>query len=139
MAHDDRITLLVLEAQQRIFRLSERDHGLSIKAISLDSGIPYNTLRSYASGAAVMAIPAMLKLVGIIPDALLSHLTDPVGKHLASNSTDDGDHDTLASNCIDFAAKASRARHPQSPGGVEIVDSEDKELRDCRQQLRARA
>lgn len=138
MANDDRISFLVLEAQRRIFRLAERDHGLHLKAISLDSGIPYNTIRSYAgnNGAqSVMSVPSMLKLVGVIPDALLSHLLDPVGRHIAENTSDDGDHDTLASNCIDFVGKHSRARHPDSPGGVEIVDCEDQELRQARRKI----
>lgn len=139
MAHDDRITFLVLEAQKRIFRLAERDHDLSLKALSLDSGMPYNTIRNYAGGNAVMPVPALLKLVGVIPDDLLSQLLDPVGRHLAENDTDDGDHDTLASNCIDFAAKVNKARHPQSPAGVDIAPCEEKELRQTRQTLRRRA
>jgi hypothetical protein len=136
MAHDCRISFLVLEAQKRIFRLAERDHGLRLKTISMDSGIPYNSVRGYASGETVMAVPAMLKLVGVIPDDLLSHMLDPVGRHIAENETDDGDHDTLASNCIDFASSHARARHPLSPKGVEIADCEDKELRASRAKLR---
>lgn len=139
MATDDRITFLVLEAQQRIFRLAERDHGLSLKALSLDSGMPYNTIRSYAGGASVMPVPALLKLVGVIPDELLSQMLEPVRRHLAENDSDDGDHDTLASNCIEFVGKHSRARHPASPAGTDIAPCEDKDLRETRQQLRARA
>lgn len=142
MAHDDRISLLTLKAQERMFRLAERNHGLALKTISLDSGIPYNTIRSYAAnnGAQVMMpVSAVNKLTGVIPDYLLSHLFEPSSHHIAENVEDDGDHDTLASNCIDFASKHARARHPQSPGGVEIVPSEDVELRATRQQLRARA
>jgi hypothetical protein len=79
----------------------------------------------------------MLKLVGVIPDTLLSHLLDPVSRHLAPNETGEDDHDTLASNCIDFASKTARAHHPDSPGGVEIVPIEDAELRAERRKLRA--
>jgi hypothetical protein len=136
---NDRITWLVLEAQQRIFRLAERDHGLSLKAVSLDSGIPYNTVRSYAGGHAVMPVPAMLKLIGVVPDTLLSHLLDPVQRCIVPAQPDDGDHDTLASNCIDFASEHARARHPNSPAGVEIAPCEDSTLRAKRTQLRARA
>jgi hypothetical protein len=139
MAHDDRISFLVLEAQRRIFRLAERDHGLCLKAVSMDSGIPYNSIRGYAAGQTVLPVPALLKLIGVIPDALLSHLFAPVSRHLSEDVPDDGDHDTLASNCIDFASKHARARHPQSPGGVEIVPVEDTELRATRRELRARA
>jgi hypothetical protein len=136
MANDDRISFLVLEAQRRIFRLAERNHGLKLKTISLDSGIPYNSVRGYASGETVMAIPAMLKLVGVIPDDLLSHLVEPVGKQLVDSEGDDGDHDTLASNCVQFIGTHGRARHPNSPAGVDIADCEEKALRAGRAKLR---
>lgn len=138
----DRMIVLTLEAQERMFRLAERDCGLSLKRISLDSGIPYDTVRSYAGHkghTAMMPLVALNKLVGVIPDALLSLLTEPVERHLAANGEDEGDHDTLAGNCIDFASAHAQARHPQSPGGVEIVDCEDNTLRAKRRQLRARA
>lgn len=49
----------------------------------------------------------------------------------------DCDHDGLAANCIDFAAEHARARHPESPGGVDIVQVEDKALRGKRAKLKA--
>lgn len=102
MATDDRISLLVRDAQRRIFRLAERDCGLNLKAVGLDSGIPYNTIRSYASGEAIMPVPAMLKLVGVLPDELLSHLLDPVDRHLATNGSEDGDIDALGCETAGF-------------------------------------
>jgi hypothetical protein len=136
MAHDCRISFLVLEAQKRIFRLAERNHGLRLKTISLDSGIPYNSVRGYAAGDTIMPVPALLKLVTVIPDYLLSHLLDPVGKCLADSEGDDGDHDSLATNCIDFTAAHAAARHPNSPKGVDIAPCEDKDLRAKRATLR---
>lgn len=125
MAADDRITLLVREAQRRIFRLAERDQGLSLKAINLDSGIPYNTIRSYASGEAVMPVPAMLKLVGVIPDELLSQLLDPVKRCLMPTDTgDDPDLDALGEDAAAVEAEVRRARKPDSPGGTNIVPIE---------------
>lgn len=124
MACDDRITALVLEAQQRIFRLADRDFGLSLKSISLDSGIPYNSIRGYASGHTVLPVPALLKLVGVVPDALLSHLLDPVERHIAPNDNNDSDLDELADAADELAADVRRARHPNSPGGVNIVPIE---------------
>jgi hypothetical protein len=88
----DRLTDMVLAAQTRIFRLAERDYGLSLKAISVESGIPYNTIRSYNghNGAPVaMPLTALLKLVGVIPDDLLSHLLDPVDRRIADTETAD--------------------------------------------------
>lgn len=144
MAHDDRITALTLETQRRIGRLAERDHGLTLKKIGLESGIPYNTVRSYfgqsdGMAQAVLPVTALCRLVGVIPDGLLSQLFDPVNKCIMDVETDGGDHDTLAGNCIDFAARTARARSPQSPGGTEIVDCEDDELRAARAMLRMKA
>jgi hypothetical protein len=47
MAHDCTISQQTKATQERIFRIALRD-GLTLKAISLDSGIPYSTIRSYA-------------------------------------------------------------------------------------------
>ena len=142
MTHQDRISVLLLKAQERMFRLAARDCDLTIKAISLDSGIPYNTLRCYAGhkGAqAMMPVSALLKLVGVIPDELLSHLFEPVGRHLVEDETDDGDHDSINPACIDFTAALARARHPDSPEGVNIAPCEDKELRAKRVRIRSAA
>lgn len=140
--HNDRLTVLTLEAQSDMFRLVERDHGLCLTALSSKSNIPYNTLRSYkGSGCepAVMPITAINKLADIIPDYLLSYVFNPTGRCIVPQQPDEGDHDTFAGNCIDIAAATARARHPESPGGVEIVSSEDRDLRARRGNLRRRA
>lgn len=139
---NDRVTVLTLEAQADMFRLAERDHGLCLKALSSKSNIPYNTLRSYkGSGCepAVMPVSAVNKLAGIVPDYLLSYVFDPSGRCIVPQQPDEGDHDTFAGNCIDIAAATARARHPESPGGISIVDSEDRELRARRDNLRKQA
>ena len=139
---NDRLTELTLEAQADMFRLAERDHGLCTKAISSKSNIPYNTLRSYKGSGCepvVMPVTAVNKLVGIIPDYLLSYVFNATGRCIVPQQPDEGDHDTFAGNCIDIAAATARARHPGSPGGVEIVDCEDRELRARRENLRRRA
>jgi hypothetical protein len=130
----------ILQAQARIFRFALRDHGLCLKAISIDSGIKYETLRSYAGNkeeTAMMPISALCKLVGVIPDELLSQLLEPVNRALVENDPQSGDHDTLAGNCIDFASRAVRYRHPDSEAGVDISPNEDRDLHASRRRLRA--
>lgn len=103
----DRLASLTLEAQRRIFRLAERDYDLSLKAISLDSGIPYDTLRSYArrDDTSMMPVSAVLKLCDVIPDHLLSHLFDPVGRHIATNDAGNGDLAELGREAAGFTAE----------------------------------
>lgn len=129
----------VLDAQKRIGRLAERDYGLSLKRISLESGIPYPTIRSYFSQAhdvrlAEMPVSALCKLVGVIPDELLSHVLLPVGRCLESVDVDD-DHDATADNCIAFLTRKQKAHHPESPAGVDIAPCEDAELRGVKARL----
>jgi hypothetical protein len=125
----DRLFGLVVEAQMDIFRLAKRDHGLSLTDISGKSNIPYQNIKYYAGGHGAMPIVAVLKLVGVIPDDLLSRLFLPVEKQITSSQCEMSDHDTLASNCIGFAAKLQGARHPASPEGVDIAPCEDADLR----------
>ena len=142
MAHGDRISALTLEAQERMFRLAQRDYGLTLQQISLDSGIPYNTVRSYAghNGApTMMPLSAVNKLAGVVPDKLLSHLLFPSCRFIAEASAEESDHDGFAGNCIDFAAIYQKARHPSSPGGVEIVREESEALLAQRMQMKGKA
>lgn len=57
-----------------------------------------------------MPVPTMLKLVGVLPDELLSHLLDPVGKHLADNGNDEGDLDALGCEAAGFTQEYVEAK-----------------------------
>lgn len=125
MAHDDRISLLTLEAQKRVFRLAERNHGLHLKTIHLDSGIPYNTIRSYAAGEAMMPVSALNKLCDVIPDELLSQLTGPGKRCLVpTEEGDEPDYDAIGQGALELAGEVQRSRRPDSPGGSNIVPIE---------------
>lgn len=129
----DRITRLTLEAQNRVFRLASRDHGLTLKAISQDSGVNYDTLRSYAGHKgepAVMSLPSFIKLCGVIPDALLSQLLELADRHLEQDEEDeDTEFDDLADHGDNVARLVRQARHPASPGGTEIIATEEEKIR----------
>src|SRR5687767_151425 len=67
MATDSEIPHCTKTTQERIFRIAQRQ-GLTLKAISLDSGIPYSTLRGYAGNngeTAEMPVSALCKLAGV--------------------------------------------------------------------------
>ena len=139
MAHGDRITAMTLAAQKRVFRLAARDHGLTLKAISLDSGIPYNTLRCYAGNngeQSVMSLPSFVKLCGIIPDELLSQLLAPADRHLEQDEEDeDAAFDDLAEHAGEVERLVRKARHPNSPGGTEIIAVEEEHIRRAAQRF----
>lgn len=110
--------------QERIFRIATRN-GLTLKAISLDADIPYNTIRSYAGHngeTAEMPVSAMRKLVGVVPDDLLSLLL-PDGRAIV-RLPDGIDLDEFEDACRDFLDTKGRAHHVDSPCGREISDCE---------------
>lgn len=130
----------ILTAQQRIFRLAERDHDLTLKRLSLDSGIKYETLRSYAGNKgdpAMMPVSALCKLVGVVPDELLSQILDPVGKHIADNGGGDEDLDALGEDGDALATEVRRSRHPDSLDGTNIHPIEREAILGKARKLRA--
>lgn len=98
----ERLRLNTLETQGDIFRLAERDHGLTRKIISSKSGIKYDALGTYARGEHVMPLDEVLKLFDAVPDYLLSRLLDPVGRHFAPNCDRDGDLEDLGREAASF-------------------------------------
>ncbi len=119
----------ITATQERIFRIALRG-GLTLKAISLDSGLPYNTLRSYAGSGcetAEMPVSALGKLVGVIPDELLSLLL-PDGRVIVQ-APENVDHDALAEHLRDWLAEKDHTHHPESECGREIGPGEDARLR----------
>ncbi len=141
MTHNDRIATLTLRGQAAMFRRAEREDGLTLKAISIDSGIPYETLRSYAGhkGApAMMPLSAVNRLAGVIRDNLLSLPFEIADRHLAPNDDDD-ELDDLGDAADEVAREVRRARHPASPGGTEIIAIEEHRIKELARGLRRRA
>ena len=115
--------------QERIFRIAQRQ-GLTLKAISLDAQIPYNTLRNYAGNngeTAEMPVSALNKLVGVIPDELLSLLL-PQGRVIVQ-APSELDHDTIAPILRDYLSAKDDAHHPESEAGRDIGPNECRNLR----------
>ncbi len=124
MASDCIISHAVKDAQERIFRIAGK-RGLTLKAISLDSGIPYSTLRTYAGHngpTAEMPVSVIRKLTGVVPDELLSLLLTE--DRAIVRVPAEVDHDTLADAFADYLHSKNAAHHPDSPAGREIADCE---------------
>lgn len=126
MSHDDNILARTKRVQKTIF-CEAVNRGSSLKAISIDSGLGYTTIQSYARGEAAMSVTALVKLTGVIDDDLLSLLL-PDGRQIVQ-APDDIDHDALCDLAQDYvAAKAAAHRH-DSPAGVDIAPCEEQTLR----------
>lgn len=119
-----------------MFRLAERDLGLTIAELARQSGISKSTIKGWRDGS---AMPAWALGELAIPDDLASLVLDPFGKFIGTAGEDDGDLDALATKASEFLAEYSKARHPDSPGGIHIVHTEKASLTELRQGLRAHA
>jgi hypothetical protein len=144
MAHTDRILALTLATQRRIGRLARRDYGLTLEAISVESGVPYSTVRTYFSQQknfrlSEMPVSAFVKFCGVIPDQLMSQLLDPADRHLAHNGDEDHDLDDLGDKADEVAREVRRARRPDSPGGTEIIALEEERIKRLARGLKVQA
>jgi hypothetical protein len=126
MSHGDNIPARQRATQERLFRLAQRDHGLTLKAISLDSGIGYTTIQSYARGEALMSIASLFCLIGVVPDELLSLLL-PDGR-LIVQAPAEINHDEIAPAFRDYLSAKDDAHHPDSEAGRDIGPTEAGKL-----------
>lgn len=128
MARDCKISQALLNTQADIFRIAcdPLRYNLTLDRIASLAGIPYSTLRTYASGQCEMPVSAIYKLTGVIDDELLSLLL-PDGRVIVRKPIGI-DYDDFASGCLDYAAEHARARHPESECGVDIGPTEHTTL-----------
>ena len=132
---------IVRERQLAIRREMDR-RGISLKAVSLDSGVPYDTIKSYFPGeknAVPHTIPgsALYSLCDskALPLDLLSLLL-PDGFQII-RAPEDIDHDTLCDMASEYVAEKKRAHHPESEAGRDIGPGEHAVLTAKVAQLRA--
>jgi len=128
MADKNEITARAMEKVRDRQKLVGRilgQRGLTFKSISMASEIPYNTIRSYFSqerDAVLSAIPvwALTMLFGVIPDEILSILTEPEGRcfHGTTKAEQDAEANLIAIR--DAADKALAAMRGESVGQDEL-------------------
>ena len=118
----------LLQRQQTMFRKAA-ELGFTHKVIHYDTGLSLSVIGQYARGETAMSGPSILKIRRAIGPSLVSILFDD-GDYLIPGAGD-MDYDTLAGGCIAYAAEHAKARHPESPGGVDIVACERDDL-DCK-------
>lgn len=111
--------------QQEMFRLAERDYGLTVAVLARSSGVSPSTIKGWRDGA---AMPAWALGELALPDDLASLILAPFAKHVGTDEDGEGDLDTAALDAGEAQQAVQRARHPQSPGGVAIVPQERAEI-----------
>jgi hypothetical protein len=126
MRFESEIIQRVKAAQETVFRVACRDHGLTLKAISLDAGVPYDSICNYAKGETQMPVAVLYALCGVIPDELLSLLL-PEGRCVVQVPAQ-VDHDEIADAFADYLHTKNQAHHPDSPAGRDIADCEREQL-----------
>lgn len=123
----------IVRERQLVIRREMDRRGISLKAVSFDSGIPYPTIVSYfpgekdkqpatIGGAAIYC----LCITKALPLDLLSLLM-PDGFQIVQ--VPEGiNHDTICEMASDYVAAKNRAHHPESEAGREIGPGEDTHL-----------
>jgi hypothetical protein len=126
-----------VEQQAVMFRLCERDYGLTTKSLSKLANIPLTTLKGWKNGTAMPAWGLFALADAGIPDHLISLVSGPFQRSVTTNSDDGDSLDLLAQIAADLAYHYAHARHPSSPGGTVIVPQEVPNLSDIADRLKA--
>jgi hypothetical protein len=98
----------VLAAQAEMFRLAERDYGLTLRAIASETGISVTTLKGFTNSnpfaRSRIGLPDFVILCRVLPDELTSLCFEPAAKHVGTNEAGEGDFDSLTVESAGFAA-----------------------------------
>ena len=102
-----------LAAQAEMFRLAERDHGLTLAVLAMETGIPKRTLATYCNSnpfaRAKLPLPVFVALCGVIPDACTSVVFASAGKFIGTAEPSDGDVDALGREAAGYVAEKLEA------------------------------
>lgn len=118
-----------VEAQREMFRLAQKELGLSIPVIAKRSPLCESTLKGWRDGAAMPAWALGALGSAGMPDHLLSLVMEPFGKHVGSDETDDGDLDALGRESAHYLADKADA---EADGIVTPIEKSRLKERACR-------
>jgi hypothetical protein len=117
-----------IEAQERMFRLAERDFGLSIRTLHLETRIPVNTLQGWRNGTTMPAWALGALGKAGIPDYLLSLVLHPFERHVGTDEDGDGALEELVREAAGFTNDYLQATSANSPGGPVVIPMERAKL-----------
>lgn len=119
-------------AQERMFRLAERDFSLSLAVIHAETKIPLNTLRGWKGGTTMPAWALGALAEAGIPEYLLSLVLTPYQRNVGKNAVDEGGtFHRAASEAQGFTSEYLEATSPDSDGGSELTHREKAKLAEC--------
>lgn len=98
-----------VDAQREMFRLAEKECGLSIAVIAQRSPLKVSTLKGWREGAAMPAWGLGALGTAGVPDHLLSLVLESFGKHVGTDEADDGDLDALGRESAHYLAEKADA------------------------------
>lgn len=107
-----------------------RGRRYSVKELSNGTGVADRMIEcAMASGYDHRSLPdwALLSIGSFLGPEFVGSITRLIGMVVSYEK--DIDHDGLAATCLDYASEHARARHPDSPAGVDIAPCEDASLR----------
>ena len=114
-----------IEAQRELFRLAEKECGLSIAAIAARSPLKPSTLKGWREGAAMPAWALGQLGEAGVPDHLLSLVLEPFGRRVIHDDPQDGDLDELGREGAHYLAE-----HADAKADGRITPIERARLRD---------
>ena len=133
---------MIVRERQLTVRRQMDARRISLKAVSMDSGISYSTIVSYFPGEKdkqPATIPASVLFTlcdtKALPLDLLS-LILPDGFQIV-RAPEEIDHDEFEAMCRDYLAAKAKAHRADSPSGRELADCERTALDGKVVQLRA--
>lgn len=111
-----------------------RGRQFTVKEVANATGVKDRMIecaRLYADNIYHRPLPdwALLSMMKFLGPAFTSAALAPTEQ--VAGYEGEVNHDTLAGSALDYASEHARARHPDSPGGVEITPEEDATL-DCK-------
>ena len=115
-------------AQERMFRLAERDHDLSLRTLSLESKIPLRTLQNWKNGAVMPAWALFALGEAGLPDYLTSLVANPFRKHVGTDGIEDSGFHQAATEAAKFSGEYLDCTAPDSEMGPDLSPREKARL-----------
>lgn len=128
MCFDSTLAQHSVQAQERMFRLAERDHDLPLRVLAAESKIPLRTLQNWKNGAVMPAWALFALGAAGVPDYLTSLIATPFQKVVGSESVEEGAYHNAAIEASGYQSEFLEATSPDSELGPDLSPRERARL-----------